>query len=89
MHAIGSLIFQVISHPPYSPDIAPCDSFFFKLKEHLKDTKFDSDEKIKVEVKVWFAAAQDEFYLDGITELVKHCQKHIDLKGSCKITTCK
>ncbi|KFD56653.1 hypothetical protein M513_02329, partial [Trichuris suis] len=32
---------EVIPHPPYSPDLAPSDFFLFpKLKEHLKGTLF-------------------------------------------------
>ena len=32
---------KILSHPPYSPDSAPCDFFLFpKLKEHLKGTRF-------------------------------------------------
>ncbi|UYV70760.1 hypothetical protein LAZ67_8000504 [Cordylochernes scorpioides] len=34
---------SVLSHPPYSPDIAPCDLFFFpKLKMTLKGRRFSS-----------------------------------------------
>ncbi|KFD50361.1 hypothetical protein M513_08743 [Trichuris suis] len=33
---------EVIPHPPYSPDVAPSDFFLFsKLKEHLKGTLFE------------------------------------------------
>jgi hypothetical protein len=29
----------VIPHPPYSPDLAPCDFFLFpKMEQKLKDT---------------------------------------------------
>ncbi|KAL4121904.1 hypothetical protein QTP88_014324 [Uroleucon formosanum] len=83
MTAIESLGFQVIPHPPYSPDLAPCDFFLFpKLKEHLKGTKFNSDEKVKAEVKRWFNAQPEEFYLNGISKLVNLWQKCIALEGS-------
>ncbi|CAI6357430.1 unnamed protein product [Macrosiphum euphorbiae] len=83
MTAIESLGFQVIPHPPYSPDLAPCDFFLFpKLKEHLKGTKFNSDEKVKAEVKRWFNAQPEEFYLNGISKLVNRWQKCIALEGS-------
>ena len=33
--------FEVLSHPPYSPDLAPCDYHFFPhLKRDLKGTHF-------------------------------------------------
>ena len=83
MTAIESLRFQVIPHPPYSPDLAPCDFFLFpKLKEHLKGTKFNSDEEVKAEIKRWFNAQPEEFYLNGISKLVNRWQKCIALEGS-------
>jgi hypothetical protein len=40
----------VISHPPYSPDLAPCDFFLFpKMKLKLKVCQFDTIEEIQVE----------------------------------------
>jgi hypothetical protein len=38
----------VIPHPPYSPDLAPCDfSLFLQLKINLKDCHFDTIEVIE------------------------------------------
>jgi len=35
----------VIPHPPYSPDLAPCDFFLFpKMKLKLKERRFDTTE---------------------------------------------
>ena len=32
---------QVVTHPPYSPDLAPCDFFLFPtVKEKVKGTQF-------------------------------------------------
>ncbi|UYV75121.1 hypothetical protein LAZ67_12002547 [Cordylochernes scorpioides] len=43
---------SVFPQPPYSPDLAPCDFFFFgKLKKKFKGRKFQSIEEIKVESK--------------------------------------
>jgi hypothetical protein len=40
----------VIPHPPYSPDLAPCDIFLFsKMKLKLKGRRFDAIEEIKAE----------------------------------------
>jgi transposase len=36
----------VLEHPPYSPDLAPCD-FFPKIKSVLKGTHFVSVENVK------------------------------------------
>jgi hypothetical protein len=40
----------VISHPPYSPDLAPCDLFLLlKMKLKLKGCRFDTIEEIQFE----------------------------------------
>jgi transposase len=38
----------VLEHPPYSPDLAPCDFYLFsKIKSVLKGTHFLSVENVK------------------------------------------
>jgi hypothetical protein len=40
----------VIPHPPYSPDLAPCDFFLFpKIKLKLKGRRFDTVEEFQAE----------------------------------------
>lgn len=64
-------------------DSAPCYFLLFlKLKEHLKGKKFNSNEEVKAEVKRWFNAQAEEFYLDGTSKLVNRWQKCIALEGS-------
>ena len=50
----------VIPHPPYSPDLAPCDFFLFrKMKLKLKGRRFDIIEEI---------LAKTQKVLDTLTE---------------------
>jgi len=38
----------VLDHPPYSPDLAPCDFYLFpKVKSALKGTKFQTVQDVK------------------------------------------
>jgi len=38
----------VTEHPPYSPDLAPCDFFLFpKIKSALKGTRVESEDAVK------------------------------------------
>jgi hypothetical protein len=40
----------VIPHPPYSPDLAPCDFFLFtKMKFNQKGRRFEKIEEIQAE----------------------------------------
>jgi len=42
----------VIPHPPYSPNLAPCDFFLFpKLKLRMKGRTFDTTEEIQEELQ--------------------------------------
>ena len=48
IEALETLKFEVISHPPYSPDLAPSDFRFVPhLKRDLKWTHFTSDDEVK------------------------------------------
>ena len=39
---------EVLNHPPYSPDLAPCDFFLFpKLKKMMKGIKFATETEVK------------------------------------------
>jgi hypothetical protein len=53
----------VIPHPPYSPDLAPCDFFLFpKMKLKLKGSRFDTIEEIQTESqRVLHAVIEKEF----------------------------
>ena len=40
---------QLVSYPPYSPDLAPCDFFLFpKVKEKIRGIRFDSPEEARL-----------------------------------------
>ena len=73
MAAIQDAGFEILDHPPYSPDLAPSDFYLFpRLKEHLRGKKFEDD----------FLSTQDEdFFKKGILALEKRFLKCIDLKG--------
>ena len=48
------LKFEVLSHLPYSPDLAPSNFHFFPhLKRDLKGTHFTSDDEVKPAVTLW------------------------------------
>jgi histone-lysine N-methyltransferase SETMAR len=50
----------VIPHPPFSPDLSPCDFVLFtKIKLKLKGRRFDTTEEIQ---------AESQRMLDTLTE---------------------
>jgi hypothetical protein len=63
---------EVLEHPPYSPDLAPSDFHFFgPLKHHLSTQHFHDDEAEEREVTAWFRQQPKEFYAAGFQGLVK------------------
>ena len=65
--ALETLKFEVLSHPPYSPDLEPSDFHFFPhLKRDLKGTPFTSDDEVKQAVTSWIKQRTHEFFIDGM-----------------------
>ena len=45
---LGSQGWAIVTHPPYSLDLAPCDFFLIpRMKKNLKGKRFDSVEAVK------------------------------------------
>jgi histone-lysine N-methyltransferase SETMAR len=82
MGKFRNLHYELLEHPPYSPDLAPSDfSLFPKLKLFLAGQRFSSNEGAIVAVDGYFADLTKNHYRDGIMAL-EHCwNKCISLKG--------
>ncbi|XP_048259430.1 histone-lysine N-methyltransferase SETMAR-like [Haliotis rufescens] len=74
--------FELLQHPPYSPDLAPSDYHLFpQLKRHLAGTHFQSDDDVITAVNNFLSDQEVDLYKSGIMAL-QHCwQKCVDLKG--------
>ena len=55
---------KTVTHPPYSPDLAPCDFWLFpKPKEKLKGYRYETIEEMKEAVtKVIDTLTQKDFH---------------------------
>ena len=79
LHELG---YELIPHPPYSPDLAPCDFFLFpNLKTWLGGKKFSSNEKVIVAVNKYFADFETAYLSDGIKKLETRWTKCIAFDG--------
>jgi len=75
---------DILDHPPYSPDLAPSDfHLFLHLKKHLVGKKFDDDDEAQEEVMMWFKGQAADFYDSGIQKLVPRLNKCLDNDGDC------
>ncbi|KAG6798339.1 Ammar1 transposase [Apis mellifera caucasica] len=73
---------DVLPHPPYSPDLAPSDYFLFRsLQNSLNGKNFNNDDDIKSYLIQFFANKNQKFYERGIMMLPERWQKVIDQNG--------
>ena len=75
---IVKLGWTVVSHPPYSPDLAPSDFHLFGLmKDGLCGQHFPSYDAVVQAVKQWATSAGADFYERGMQALVHRWRKCI------------
>jgi len=73
---------EVLEHPPYSPDLAPSDFFLFgPLKKHLGGTHFQNEEEVMNAVTEYFDGKCAAYFRDGIFKLLHRWEKCINLNG--------
>ena len=85
MAKLHELHFELFLHPPYSPVLAPSDNWLFaNLKRMFQEKRFDSNEEVILETKVYFEAKDILFYKKkGIKLLEKRWNQCITLEGGC------
>jgi len=75
------LHYELLEHPPYSPDLGPSDFCLFpKLKLFLTGQRFSSNEEAIEAVEGYFAYLMKNHYRDGIMVLKHRWNKCISLK---------
>jgi histone-lysine N-methyltransferase SETMAR len=73
---------EQLSHPPYSPDLAPSDFHLFpNLKKHLRGRRFSCDEDLKSEVEQWLSDQKESFFSEGVEKLRQRYQMCIEKQG--------
>lgn len=79
---LHELHYELLPHPPYSPDLAPCDFFLFpNMKTWLGGKKFSSNEEVIVETEAYFEEFDKSYFLEGLKKWQKRWEKCIVLKG--------
>ena len=64
---LRELGWELLMHPPYSPDLAPPDYYLFlSLHNSLNGKTFDNDEAIKLSCIQFIAEKSQKFYERGI-----------------------
>lgn len=79
-HELG---WELLPHPPYSPDIAPSDYHLFRSMEHyLRNKNFENRSDLNSGLATFFASKDANFYKRGIFNLVKRWEKVIENDGA-------
>ncbi|CAK9827626.1 Mariner Mos1 transposase [Anthophora retusa] len=79
---IRKLGWEILPHPPYSPDLAPSDFHMFgPLKVALRGKKFGSNEEVKIQVQMWLRQQPKEFYTRGIRKLEERWDECVSVGG--------
>ena len=73
---------KTVPHPPYSPDLAPCDFWLFpKLKENLRGCHYETIEEMKeAERRVIDMLTQEDFH-GAFQKLLEPYNKYIAAGG--------
>jgi histone-lysine N-methyltransferase SETMAR len=80
--AIAKFGWTVLSHLPYSPDLAPSVfNLFGPLKDALRGTRFEDDEGVIRAVRTWLREPETSWYSEGMHALISRWRKAGDLYG--------
>jgi len=67
MAKLRDLHYEMLEHPPYSPDLAPSEFYLFpKPKLFLAGQRFSSNQEATAAVEGYFADLTKNHYRDGI-----------------------
>lgn len=82
MAKLEQLGYELVDHPPYSPDLAPSDYYLFpNLKRMLQGTRFYSNSEVETQTTAYFEELPKSYYETGIKMLESRWTKCIELKG--------
>lgn len=74
---------EVLSHSPYSPDLAPTDyHLFLSLSNDMRGRQFDDQEDLKNYLDSFFKSKSQKFYEDGIMDLPRRWEAVCDHDGA-------
>lgn len=73
---------EILVHPPYSPDLAPSDfHLFLSMSNALRNMSFANDDELNQWLVNFFASKPASFYGEGIMKLPEKWQMVLDSNG--------
>jgi histone-lysine N-methyltransferase SETMAR len=75
-------IWEVLPHPPYSPDLAPTDFKAFRsLQNWINGKRFATEQEVRNSIDGWIAAKPTAFWVKGIAALPDRWADVLDYEG--------
>ena len=79
---ISLLGFELLEHPPYSPDLAPMDFRVFpELKANLRGIHFDTAEELTKQTQIVVASFSEDWYIETYNKWLGRHRKCVDIAG--------
>ena len=79
---IASMGLEELEHPPYSPNLAPCDFWLFDgLKRHLAGLVFEEDVQIERAIRLYLRDIPQEEYKKTFFKWIERLKLVIEQKG--------
>lgn len=73
---------QLLPHPPYSPDLAPCDFWLFPfLKKHLRGERYPNEKEAILAINHVLKEAPQELFVNCIDDWFRRMSKCIQHHG--------
>ena len=73
---------RLLPHPPYSPDLAPCDFFLFpKLKEKLKGITFQTERQLTCAISKALKCLSENGFFHVFEQWLDRCKKCVERNG--------
>lgn len=73
---------QLIPHPPYSPDLAPCDFWLFsRLKDHLRGNRYESRSQLGSAIYQYMKAIPVEDYRSCFQQWKNRLRRCVEVQG--------
>lgn len=80
--ALQELEWEVLQHPPYSPDLAPTDYHLFRsMSNQMRGVTFDGEEDLKNWLNNFFDTRPGDFWRNGINKLVERWAEVVNSNG--------
>ena len=80
---LNELSFELLPHPPYSPDLALSEYWFLSNMEKMPQGKrFHSNGEVIAEFETYFGKKDESYYKKGIQNLEKRWNECVTLEGN-------